>query len=121
MPQKNARLRCPLCQHTLVASRLIFREGFRCTGCGSLLYVPEAYSRTLMLTSVVIAFFLLWIAGVSGFCRFCLLWPAVALVVMYVMVRVAPLVVPPVMVPHKGGVTTLGLGDAEDGEGRKPN
>jgi uncharacterized protein (DUF983 family) len=65
-------LRCPTCQHGVIASKLIFREGFRCPGCGSILQVPTAYLRALVLVSIVIGSFLVWIAGVNEMVRFCL-------------------------------------------------
>jgi uncharacterized C2H2 Zn-finger protein len=108
-------LRCPSCQHSVVASKLIFREGFRCPECGSVLQVPAAYPRALVLASIVIGLLLVWVAGVRDMVRFCLFLIPTAFAVLTVLVRLAPLVLPPVLVARQPGhVTTLGLGENED-------
>jgi hypothetical protein len=79
------------------------------------LQVPNAYQRALVLVSIGIGFFFVWISGVREMARFCLFLIPTAFVVLTVLVRVAPLVLPPVLVAHQSGhVTTLGLGDTKD-------
>jgi hypothetical protein len=116
MVQKRRRgLQCPSCHNHVTASKLIFREGVRCARCGSVLQVCAAYGRTLLLLSIMIAFLLLWMAGVRDVVRFCLFWIPTAFVVLTVAVRVAaPLLPPRLIVGQRGHINTLGLGDDKD-------
>jgi len=87
-------LRCPSCNDRIAASKVIFREESRCPQCGSALHVSGAYGRALVLLSLVIGFFLVWIVGVRDMVHFCLFWLPTAFLVLTVVVRVAPFVLP---------------------------
>ena len=70
-----------------------------------------------MLLSIVIGCLLVWIAGVRDMVRFWLFSLPTAFLVLTVMVRVAPFLLPPILVARNPGhVTTLGLGDGEESQ-----
>jgi hypothetical protein len=115
MRMHRKRLRCPLCHCNLLISRLMFLGGLPCPQCGSILRVSTAYQRGVNLFSAVVGFLLVWIGGVRNSVLFSMLWVPTALVILAVVLRIAPIVVPPVLVVGRpSNLTTLGLGSGRD-------
>jgi hypothetical protein len=95
-------------------SKLVFREDFRCIRCQVPLHVSLAYSRALVLLSVLTSAVLLWAVGIRDL-RLFLFYLPVGFLILTVIVRIAPFVVPPrlnVGKPEKPGVITLGISKA---------
>jgi hypothetical protein len=84
---------CPQCGRGMPLSKALFREDFRCILCQVPLYVSVAYSRTLVLLSMITSLALLWTLGIRNLLL--LLFLPLGFVVLTIMVRLAPLVVSP--------------------------
>lgn len=112
---------CPNCKSNITWDRRAFRRGFTCYQCGSEISVSEAYSRTLVLISLLVGFGLVWLPVFQGhgaaFLQSCVGFIAllalgfpVAGGVLFLLVRLAPVVVsPPMVIRHSGPVYGLGL------------
>jgi len=93
----------------------MFLGGLPCPQCGTILQVSTAYQRGVNLVSAVVGFLLVWIRGVRNPVLFTMLWVPTALVILAVVLRIAPIVVPPVLVVGRpSNLTTLGLGSGRD-------
>lgn len=115
-------MRCPNCESTIQWDRRAFRRGFSCNRCGSEVMVSEGYSRTLVLISLGVGFGLVWLPLFQGhgsvFLQSCLGFLALLALefplaggVLFLLVRLAPVVVsPPLVIRHSGPVYGLGLG-----------
>ena len=69
----------------------------------------------LVIISAIVGFILVWLVGTGDALHFCLFWIPTAFVVLTVAVRVAPFVLPPMLIARRPRhVTTLGLGETED-------
>lgn len=113
---------CPNCKSILKWDRGAFKRGFSCDQCGSEVRVSEGYSRTLVLFSLMVGFGLIWLPVFEGHGRAllqsCLGFLALLALgfplaggVLFLLVRVAPVVAsPPLVIRHPGGVYGLGLG-----------
>jgi hypothetical protein len=74
-----------------------------------------AYQRGVNLFSAVVGFLLVWAGGVRNSVLVSMLWVPTALVILAVVLRTAPFVVPPVLVVGRpSNLTTLGLGSGSD-------
>jgi uncharacterized paraquat-inducible protein A len=96
--EERRGVRCPQCGRIMPLSKLIFREDFRCIRCQVPLYVSVTYSRVLVALSGLSGLVLLWVLGIRelGLFLFCSpLCLPLGVLVMTLMVRVAPFVVPP--------------------------
>lgn len=106
---------CPACRDSIPVSTAIFREGFRCPRCGVVLHVSPTYGRTLVLLSALIGFVLVWLIGARDLVRLSLFGLPTAFLVMTVLVRVVPHLVPPsLLLRGPEHSTTLGLTDNSD-------
>jgi hypothetical protein len=76
-------------------SKLLFREDFRCIQCEVPLHVSATYSRVAVLLSAVISLALLWELGIRDI-RLFLFYLPLGFLILTVIARVAPFVVPPV-------------------------
>lgn len=106
--------RCPECGRRVPLSKLMFREDFRCIRCQATLHVSVGYSRLLVLLSALASLALLWECGIKDLWLFILLLP-VGFLLLTLIVRAAPFVVPPRL--HAGkpptAITKLDLADCE--------
>ena len=113
-------MECPNCQHQVVFRKEMFR-GVRCRVCNATLLVSQTYSRVLVVFSLLIAWTLLWVLNVRslfypslgvpfGFlASLCLAFP-LAFLILTVLVRTVPRLVPPkIVLRHCGAITTLNL------------
>ncbi len=75
-------------------SKLVFREDFRCIRCQVPLHVSVAYTRVLVLLSAFASLALLWILGIRDLRLFLFCLP-LGFLILTVIVRAAPFVVPP--------------------------
>jgi hypothetical protein len=98
-------VRCPQCGRRMPLSKLLFREDFRCIRCQVPLYVSVAYSRVLVLLSALASLVLLWELGIRDL-RLFLFYLPVGFLILTLMVRVAPFVVPPHLYVGKPSVIT---------------
>ena len=113
---------CPNCKSSIRWDRRAFRRGFSCSRCGSEVCVAEGYSRMLVLISLLVGFGLVWLPvfqrhgaaflqSCAGFIALLSLGFPVAGTVLFLLVRLAPLVIsPPLVTRHSGPVCGLGLG-----------
>jgi len=111
---------CPSC-HCRVAFERGLLRGTCCKRCNSTILISSAYIRGLMMLSLLVAWGLLWAARVPallyptlgevfGFLAAASLGFPLAFVILTVMVRTMPYVVPPkLVVRDPTTVTTLGL------------
>jgi hypothetical protein len=110
---------CPICSHRAEISRSIFRSDFQCQHCRAPLQVSQVYWRVLGLLSVLAGYVLAWEIGIRGprLCGiipwgFLLLWAPIGFIVLMLLVRIAPFVVKPTLIPRRpfeSHVTTLNL------------
>jgi hypothetical protein len=115
MREDSDGLRCPSCRRLTIASPWIFSGTFRCLGCGIRLQVSPRYTRGIVLTSYLISFLFVWVAGTRGIVRFCVFWTATAFLIFPVVIRVAPHLLRPILIPRQlSHITTLGLGNNEE-------
>ncbi len=115
---------CPNCRSKIKWNRRAFRRGFTCHQCGSEVSISEAYSRMLVLVSLLVGFGLVWLPVVEGhggvFLRSYVAFLALLALgfpmaggVLFLLVRLAPVVVsPPMVIRHSGPAYGLGLGRA---------
>jgi hypothetical protein len=87
-------VRCPQCGRRMPLSKSLFREDFHCIQCHVPLHVSAAYSRVLVLLSAFSSLVLLWELGIRD-ARLLLFCLPLGFIIMMVMVRTAPFVVPP--------------------------
>jgi hypothetical protein len=116
-------LRCPSCNYRFAPSELIFPDRFLCPKCDTVLRVSLLYLRVLMVVSFMIAFPLVWIAGVQNIEFGCpaftmLVWALLgfpsAFLLWLIAMCVAPFLIPPTLVTHHPTyITTLGLANVE--------
>src|SRR5271166_6589570 len=118
-------LRCPNCRQSFAFDKSIFRS-YRCRNCDAKLLVSQTYSRMLVLISLVISLTAMWLLNVRklfypslgvpfGFLASLWLGLPVAFLILTVLVRTVPLVIPPkVVLRHWGAVTTLDLQSNEN-------
>jgi hypothetical protein len=98
-------VRCPQCGRPMPLSKLLFREDFRCMGCHVPLHVSVAYSRVLVLLSALASLVLLWELGIRDLRLFFFLLP-LGFLILTLIVRAAPFVVPPRLYIGKPSVIT---------------
>ena len=90
----------------------VFREELLCPGCGVRLFVSEAYSRVLVLTSVVLGYSLPWtfhiqrllfpsLGWLAGLTVMLALGIASAFAILSILVRVVPRLASPTLVLRK--------------------
>ena len=113
-------MRCPKCSCQIAFEKGLFR-GRRCHECGATMLLSLGYVRVLMLVSFVVAQILLWVINVRqffypilgvpfGFLASVSLGFSLAFIILAVLVRTAPRVVEPRLVPcDPDPVTLLGL------------
>jgi hypothetical protein len=110
----RAAARCPWCHNHIPSSILLF-SGVRCPHCRGRMYVSVAYGRALGLLSLLIAFCLVWLAGIRDLYRLGMIGCSMSFLALVVVLRTAPLLIPPKLVGRRqGGVTTLGLAQDDD-------
>ena len=85
-----------------------FRQDFRCPHCGAALKASVFYSRVLVVISGLAGYVLAWEIGIQGprVCfgiplGFYLLWMPIGFLVLMLLVRVAPFLVPPGLFPRR--------------------
>jgi uncharacterized protein (DUF983 family) len=111
-------LRCPRCFGPMPVSTKSLRRGNKCAQCGSELRMSEIYARVLGVVSMVLGVSLLWAIHVRDLT---LSFWAVPMwfVVLSVLVRIAPHVIPPRLELHDSGrFATLDLQDGPKETGR---
>jgi hypothetical protein len=102
------KVQCPQCFGSIQVSKAILGRDGQCIHCGAKLQVAPIYSRVLSVLSMVIGVCLMWEYGVSIFNIFVFAFPMWFLVLI-VMVRVVPYIVPPRLeLRDSGSFTTLG-------------
>jgi hypothetical protein len=107
-------VQCPQCLGSIKVSARIFRRDFQCPHCGARLRTAPTYSRVLSVLSLLIAVGVLWV--VRNRVDFLLFMIPVWFLVLFLLVRVVPPLVPPRLEGRDStGVTTLGL----EGQGRE--
>src|SRR2546428_2715200 len=118
-------MRCPNCGCQVAFEKGLFR-GRRCKECGATMLVSLTYLRVLMLLSFLAAEIVLWITNIRqlfyptlgvpfGFLASVSLGFPVAFLILTVLVRTAPRVVEPTLVPRDlDSLTTLGLSTDRD-------
>lgn len=116
---------CPNCNCQVAFEKGLFR-GKRCKECGGMMLVSETYTRVLMLISLLAAEALLWIVRIRylfyptlgvpfGFLASVSLGYPLAFLILTVLVRTAPRVVAPKLVPRDwDSFITLGLSAHDD-------
>jgi hypothetical protein len=109
------RVQCPQCFGSITVSKAILGRDSQCIRCGAKLQVAPMYARVLSVLSLVIGVCLMWKFGVPIFNIFVFAFPMWFLV-LFVMVRVVPYIVPPRLeLRDSGGFITLGsLNRAEE-------
>ena len=119
-------MRCPNCGLKMAFDRRAFRIDFACPRCQANVVASHNYSRVLWLVSVAIGFLLPWrmifqfhlLRPFAGFMTVMALVLPIAFIMMFILVRVAPLlVVPPLVLRHSGPMTVLGLSTRGRSEG----
>lgn len=112
---------CPRCLAPIDATKTAnLRRGNRCIRCGAEVRVADTYARVLSVLSLVIGVALM---GGFGFLvlNIFVFSPLMWFLVLMVMVRVAPYIVPPTLeFRDSGSITTLDLTDRA-GEDHKTN
>jgi|SRR5260370_15146427 len=103
--EEKRGVRCPQCGRRMPLSKLLFREDFRCIRCQVQLHVSVAYSRVLVLLSALTSLAVLWGLGIRDL-RLFLFYLPLGFVILTVVVRVAPVVVPPRLYVGKPSVIT---------------
>src|ERR1700690_132428 len=103
---RRRTMTCPACSELLEVSRLVFRPNFACPHCGVALKVSLPYLRSIGVISVLLGYALAWEA--SRICPpsylfgiptlFLVLWAPIRYLSLFVLVRVAPLLVRPKLV-----------------------
>jgi len=130
---------CPHCGFKIAFDSRAYRRGFLCERCGSELIVSETYSRVLIIVSIVLGFGMLWtpifqshwvapLRSCIGLVGLLALGLPAALAMLFLLVRLAPsLVPPPLILRHDGRNYGLGLGtpprsceQRQSGAGRGP-
>src|SRR5438445_10810691 len=102
------KVQCPQCFGAIQVSTAIFGRNSQCIHCGAKLQVVPIYSRVLSVLSMVIGVCLMWEFGVPIFGIFVFAFP-MWLLVLIVMVRVVPYIVPPRLeLRDSGSFTILG-------------
>jgi hypothetical protein len=98
---------CPTCSIPVEISRSVFRLDFQCPHCGAALRVSLFYLRVLGVFSVLAGYVLAWEIGIHGprACfgipwGFYLLWMPIGFLVLMLLVRIAPFLVKPTLVPR---------------------
>lgn len=105
------RIQCPQCFGALNLSTAILGRNSQCTRCGAKLQIAPVYARVLSVFSMVIGVCLMCEFGVRAFNIFVFAFPMWFLV-LFVMVRVVPLIVPPRLeLRDSSSFTTLSLTD----------
>jgi hypothetical protein len=102
------KVQCPQCFGSIRVSKAILGRNSQCIHCGSKLQVAPIYSRVLSVLCMVIGVCLMWEYGVPIFSIFVFAFP-MWLLVLIVMLRVVPYIVPPRLERRdSGSFTTLG-------------
>lgn len=112
---------CPQCLAPIdVTKTANLRRGNRCIRCGAEVRVSDTYARVLSVLSVVIGVVLLWEFGFRVLNIF-VFSPLMGFLVLMIVVRVAPHIVPPgLKLRDAGSFTTLRLtNEADEEQGRK--
>ncbi len=105
-------IQCPQCFASINVSKAIFHGDFQCPRCGAKLRTAPTYSRVLSALSLLIAVGVLWV--VRNRVDFILFMLPAWFLVLFVMVRVVPYLVPPRLEGRdSSGITTLGLDQPE--------
>ena len=110
---------CPNCSTRLGFNKQVLRKNFACPHCQATLFVSEAYDRSLVSVSLLLAFGLLWALGIpriaSGYgciaysISLALGFP-IAFLFLMAIVRTVPYVVPPRLVlQHNSYIITMNL------------
>ena len=107
---QTRRVRCPRCGGQIPVSKVVFREDLHCARCGVPLHVGVTYSRVLVLLSLLVSLAALWVTGIRDV-RLLLFYLPLGFLILTVVVRLAPLVVPPGLQLGKPttGITRLDL------------
>ena len=104
----------------------VFRKDFHCPRCGAGLFVSVGYGRTLMVVSLIIGFSLVWVVPISrwlipvlgpllGFTAVLASGFPLAFAVLFFMLRLVPLLLPPPLVLKRDdAITSLGLSSEPD-------
>ncbi len=111
---------CPACSSLVVVSRSIFRLDFQCPHCDAALKVSPLYTRLVVLLGFFLGYALAWKVGMLGppSCFFGVPWlffllcVPFAFLVLLPLVRIAPFLVRPTLVPRQSfesHLTTLNL------------
>jgi hypothetical protein len=112
---------CPQCNLEIGFDKEVFGNDFHCPRCGARLLVSETYGRMLMVLSIVLGFGLPWITQLhkllipalgplAGFIAVLASGFPLAFVVLFFMVRLVPVLVPPTLVlRHDDPITALNL------------
>jgi hypothetical protein len=113
-------MHCPNCHCKVVFELGLFR-GTRCKRCNSTILISSAYMRALMMLSLLIAWIFLWVfkvptllspslGTVFGFLATAGSGFPLAFLILTVLVRTVPHLIPPILViRHPSTVTTLDL------------
>lgn len=127
MSSGKSQMRCPQCNLDMAFDKEVFSKRFHCPRCGARLLVSEAYSRMLVVISIVIGFSLPWVAHLhkllipalgplEGFIAVLASGFPLAFAVLFLLVRVVPRLLPPPLVfRHNDSITALNL-TGEQGE-----
>lgn len=109
MRSKDRALECPECHFLVPPSKSIFRDDFRCPGCGTKLRVSLTYLRVLYVLAMLCGLLLIWFAGLRWI-AFCLAAFPLGVSVFAVLLRVTPHIIRPRFVSHYPvSLTTLDL------------
>jgi hypothetical protein len=104
-------LRCPQCFGPIRVSTKSLRRRNRCARCSSELLISDIYARVLSVVSLVLGVCLLWVIHVRDLSIFFWAVP-MWFAVLWVMVRIAPHMIPPRLeLRDSGPFTTLDLQD----------
>jgi hypothetical protein len=103
------RVQCSQCFGSIAVSKALLGRDSQCILCGAKLQVAPMYAQVLSVLSMAIGVCLMWAFGVPIFNIFVFAFPTWFLV-LFVMVRIAPYIVPPRLeLRDSTSFTTLGL------------
>ena len=89
----------------------MFGSNYSCGQCGEKLFVSSAYSRFMIVISLIVGFIVPWITGLSHhfisilgslfgiLTALAIAFPIALLIVLPLMIRFIPLILPPKLVP----------------------
>ena len=110
---------CPVCSGAVKISKSFFGLDYRCPHCSTALKVSPLYLRILVLISAVVGYVLTWLIGMYGppACFVVpwgvyLFWMPIGFLALSFLVRVAPFLVWPTLLPRhpfENHLTTMNL------------